>query len=290
MYYSKHVTLVVLLFSNIIIHASGIDEINTLIKNNSLLIYGRNTQYTPVQTSYDSLGISYNTHDIKIKVEGSKDTFKTAGALQFNPFQNELYIILGADYITQNLNSDYTAKINQYSGTFGGGYMIDNDLYLEVGSSITQLNNPSFDSEDSSRRQTFNDTYFSIAKRIDSSLGAVDTTFKGTQLYQRLSKKEINYVSTINYYPNDDIQLEYSHSNAPNNISNYYSINYGYFITEFMDNPSLDTCNLTVGIKANFKDITKLSSYTAPKRTKSSSLKLHKLKDVILTNNMELRL
>ena len=57
-----------------------------------------------------------------------------------------------------------------------------------------------------------------------------------------------------------------------------------------MDNASLDTCNLTVGIKANFKDITKLSSYTVPKRTKSKSLKLHKLNDVILTNNMMPRL
>ena len=288
MYYSKLVTFLPLLF--ITLHASNIDEINTLIKKNSLVIYGINNQPNQSPSSYDSLGISYNDNDIKIKIEGSDNTFKSAGALTYNPFKNQMYVVLGANYITQNLDSVYPNNISQYSGTLGGGYRIDNDLYLEVGSSTTQLNNPSFDSKDSSKRQTFSDTYFSIAKRIASSLGAVDTTFKGTQLYQRLSKKEIKYVSTINYYPNDDIQLQYSYSNAPNNISNYYSIHYGYFITEFMDNTSLDITNLKVGVKASFKDITNLSSYTVPKRTKSSSLKLHKLKDVILTNNMELRL
>jgi hypothetical protein len=121
-------------------------------------------------------------------------------------------------------------------------------------------------------------------------IGTVNTTFKGAKIYETLSKTETNYVSTINYYSNNDINFGYSYTNASNNISNYYSINYGYFITEFMDNTSLDISNLKVGVKANFKDITNLSSYTVPNRTKSHLPKLHKLNDVILTNNMKPRL
>ncbi len=286
MYYSKLLTSVILLLTTAALHASNIDEINTLIKKNTLSIYGLNTKNTPVASRYDILGLSYNTHDINIKVEGSEDSFKTAGALQFNPLQNKMYIIVGTNYITQNYNNLYINNISQYSGTLGGGYMIENDLYFEVGDSITQLNNPSIDSKEPSKSQRFNDTYFAVAKRIESPIGTVDTSFKGAQIYETLSKKEINYISTIDYYPRDDIHFEYSYTNASNNISNYYSLNYGYFITEFMDNPSLDTCNLRVGLKASFKDITNLSSYTSSRHTKSHLTKLHKLKDVILHDKM----
>ena len=261
-----------------------------LIKKNTLVIYGINNQANQSPSSYDSLGISYNDNDIKIKVEGSEDTFKTAGALTYNPFKNQMYVVLGANYITQDLNSIYSNNISQYSGTLGGGYRSDNDLYFEVGNSFTQQKSPAFDAEEQAKVQTFNDTYLSIAKFIELPTGSVNTTFKGAKIYETLSKKETNYVSTINYYSNNDINFGYSYTNASNNISNYYSINYGYFITEFMDNTSLDICNLKVGVKANFKDITNLSSYTAPNRTKSRLPKLHKLNDVILTNNMKPRL
>lgn len=288
MYYSKLVTFLALLF--ITLHASNIDEINTLIKKNTLVIYGINNQPNQSPSSYDSLGISYNDNDIKIKVEGSDDTFKSAGALTYNPFKNQMYVVLGANYITQNLDSVYPNNISQYSGTLGGGYRIENDLYFEVGNSFTQLKSPSLDTEEQAKVQTFNDTYLSIAKFIELPIGTVNTTFKGAKIYETLSKTETNYVSTINYYSNNDINFGYSYTNASNNISNYYSINYGYFITEFMDNTSLDISNLKVGVKANFKDITNLSSYTTPNRTKSHLPKLHKLNDVILTNNMKPRL
>lgn len=281
-------TFLTLLF--ITLHASNIDEINTLIKKNTLVIYGINNQPNQSPSSYDSLGISYNDNDIKIKVEGSDDTFKSAGALTYNPFKNQMYVVLGANYITQNLDSVYPNNISQYSGTLGGGYRIENDLYFEMGNSFTQLKTPALDAEEQAKVQTFNDTYLSIAKFIELPIGTVNTTFKGAKIYETLSKKETNYVSTINYYSNNDINFAYSYTNASSNISNYYSINYGYFITEFMDNTSLDICNLKVGVKANFKDITNLSSYTAPNRTKSHLPKLHKLNDVILTNNMKPRL
>ena len=286
MIYFRSLIVSYFFFSFISLYASNIEELNTLISNNSISIYGVNATENKVQSSYEGIGLSYNAPDMKLKVEGSDDSFKTALALHFNPFKEPWYVTFGANYINQNLPT-INENISQYSATLGGGHMLYNNFYFEIGNTITQQNGIQTDMGNENKIQKINNIYMAIAKRIDTPIGAIDATFRGSQIYKTLSTKEESYKSGINYYPNNNIKLAYAYTNKQNNISDWYSLNYGYFMTEITNNISQDSCNVIIGIKANFKDITDFSSYMSPTKIQSKLPLLHKLDDVVLHENMK---
>ena len=237
-------------------------------------------------------GLSYSTTNVKLKVETSSDFVKTGAILKINPFQNALYLQLGANYLTQNISNTNFIKenVSQYSTALSVGYTIYPSINIEAGSSLTQVIANKTNPENAISNQTLQDTYYQIAKRSETPVGTVDVTLNGNQLYQNLAVKGQNYGSSFNYYPNKNIKLGYSYMNMQNNVSNDYVLNYGYFATEYTNNIALNTYSVTVGFKAKFSDITKISSYKAPTNIKPSNVVSHKFDEMVLTNNMNLRM
>ncbi|MFA6143390.1 MAG: hypothetical protein WCW84_01880 [Sulfurimonas sp.] len=274
------------------IKSFSFDDTNTS-NSNSLSIY--RIAPSPEKALINSNGgggLSYNSSDVKFKVETSADFVKTGAIVKINPFQNALYLKFGANYLTQNVSNTNFIKenVSQYSTALGVGYKFYNNLDLEVGSSMTEIIANKTNPDNPISNQILKDTYCQLAKRAEIPIGTIDVRLNGNQLYQNLAAKEQNYGSSFNYYPNKNIKLGYSYMNMQNNVSNGYVLNYGYFSTEYTNNISQNTYAVTVGFKAKFTDITNISSYKIPMNIKPVNTVLHKFDDMVLSDNMNLRM
>lgn len=282
-----------LLFLGIItLHASTIDEINTSNSNNVISMYSIKPKSDQAQVSNNGGGLYYNSQNIKFKVEKSADFVKTGAIIKVNPLQDSLYVKLGVNYLNQNLDNYSVIKrsVSQYSGALGVGYMLYHDFDLELGSSVTELIGDKSNTEDEIASQTIKDTYCQIVKRADTRIGTIDVTVKGSRLYNKLASNEENYGSSLNYYPDKNVKLDYFYTNMQNNVSSRYALNYGYFTTEYANNISQNTYTMTVGFKAKFIDITDFSSYIVPMIIKSNLTRSHKFDDMVLYDNMNIRI
>lgn len=274
------------------VYASNMNDVNTSSLINSMSIYTIKPQTDPTHISENGSGLYYNTQNLKFKVEKSADYVKTGAILKINPLQNSLYVKFGANYLNQNFyNYDSPKKsMSQYSGALGVGYTLYPNIDLEFGSNMTEVIGENGSSENESVNQTIKETYYQIAKRTEIPIGTVDVTLKGNQLYQTLSAKEENYGSTLNYYPDKNMRLGYFYMNNQNSIYRGYSLNYGYFTTQYADNVTDNTFAVTVGLKAKFTDITDFSSYVKPINLKPKSVRLHRFDDMVLSDNMNMHI
>ena len=232
------------------------------------------------------VGLFYNTQNLKIKAEQSDSFFKTGAMIQTNPFQNPMYVNIGGNYLDEKKPDN---NFNQYSGALAVGYNLYNDLYVEVGKNITKLTGSSI-SEDAPVNDSISDeTYIHLGKRFDTPIGTIDTQMKGSQIYNTLATKQENYESTVNYYLNDAIKVGYFYNMNQNDIASGYSIDLSYITTQYTKDITQDSYNITLGLKANFTDITKLSTYKPTSKVKKKLSKSHKFDDIILQKNMHLR-
>lgn len=255
------------------------------MKTKQISIYGVPSQD---QTHHNGVGLFYNTQNVKLKVEESDTSFKTGTVLQINPFQTPAYVKVGANYIDKNTQENHS--INQFSTGIALGYMLYNDLAMEVGGSISELNGYQSTEGKESKTQITKDTYVQISKRFETPIGTIDTQLNESQIHKTLSTREQSYSSSFDYYLNDTIRLNYLYTLNQNDIYNGYSINYSYFTTEYTKNISQDSYNVTMGIKAKFSDIMNISSYKPSVKKKKTFSKSHKFDDMVLRDNMNLRI
>lgn len=267
-------------------------DINTSNPVNSISVYKITIPSDPMRTADNGAGLYYNTQNMKLKVEKSPDIVKTGAILKINPFQDSLYVKFGGNYLNQSLcNYDSSKKnVSQYSGAFGIGYALFPDVDLELGTNMTEVTGESGNTENEISNQTIKETYYQIAKRTEIPIGTIDVTLKGNQLYQTLSTKEENYGSSLNYYPDKNMRLGYFYMNSQNSIYSGYRLNYGYFTSEYANNISDNTYAVTVGLKAKFTDILDFSSYAKPINIRPKSVRSHRFDDMVLSDNMNLRI
>ncbi len=273
-------------------YASNMNDINTSNLASSMSIYKIKPKIDPKRISDSGSGLYYNTQNLKLKVEKTADYVKTGAILKITPFQDSLYVKFGGNYLNQNSSHyDYSkTNISQYSGAFGIGYELFPDVDLELGRNMTEVMRESDNTYSDINNQTIKETYYQIAKRTEIPIGTIDVTLKGKQLYQTLSAKEENYSSSFNYYPDKNMRFGYFYMNSQNSIYSGYHLNYGYFTTEYANNTSDNTYAITVGLKAKFTDIMDFSSYIKPINLKPKSIRLHRFDDMILSDNMNMRI
>lgn len=281
-------SILTLLFGFIALHASTVEDISLLIKNKEMSIYGVRGVDKNIS---NGVGLFYNTHNLKVKVEGSETVFKTGAVLTYNLFQNSTYINIGANYINQNAqeNDSIHNDFKQYSSAVAIGYMLYNDLYIELGENISRLNGPQVSEGTKANSQIIKNTYMQIGKRFETPIGVIDTHINSSQIYNTLAAKEENYESKINYYLDDAIKVGYAYSINQDQVCNVYSLNLNYFSTEYSNNIAQDSYNVTVGIKANFTDITNFSTYKPLSKVKKHLARAQKFDNLVLQHNMNLR-
>jgi hypothetical protein len=268
------------------LHALPLNEVNTPVSAKQISVYKINPE-----SKYHNYGtgLLYNTPNVKLKVEDSDTAFKTGSIVEITPFKSPLYLKIGANYLDQN--SKTVNNVSQYSNGFALGYMPSKDLSVELGHSISKITGYGAITDAKSETHTTKDTYIQIGKRFETSIGTIDTLHNQRQIYNTLSKKEEeSYSSSFDYYLGDKIKLNYLYTQNQNNIYNGYSVDYSYFTTEYTQNISQDSYHISMGLKANFSDILDLTSYKPPAKKKKRLLKSHKFDDVILRDNMRIRM
>jgi hypothetical protein len=271
------------------LYATTLSEINTMVDTKQISIY----KVSP-ESKYNNYGtgLFYNTPNVKVKVEDSDTAFKTGAVLNANPFKTPIYFKVGANYLDQNIqeSDSIVNNVNQYSSGLACGYMLYNDLSVELGSSISKLHGYDDMPDGKSKTYTAKDTYTQIGKRFETPIGTIDTLLNKSQLYNTLSTSQQSYSSSFDYYLNDNFKFNYLYTLNQNNIQNRYGLYYSYLSTEYTQNLSQDSYYISLGLKARFSDIMKFSSYKpSVKKTKRFS-KSHKFDDVILQDNMNLHL
>lgn len=282
------IKIITFIFSVVPLYASSLADINLLMRTKQMSIYGVKSED---RNTTNGVGLFYNTQNLKVKVEGSGTAFKTGAVVTYNPFRTSTYINIGANYINENLpeNDSISNNFNQYSSAVAVGYMLYNDLYVELGENISRLNGYQILEDNKASSQITKDTYSQIGKRFETPIGTIDTHLNSSQIYNTLTAKEENYESSINYYLNDAIKVGYSYRMNQNKICNGYSIDFNYLSTEYTKNIAQDSYNITVGLKANFTDITNFSTYKPTSKVKKHLSKSHKFDNIILQKNMHLR-
>lgn len=288
----RHFSLSVILtfiFGSTTLDASSVDNINLLMKDKKMSIYGVKSED---QKSNNGMGLFYNTQNLKVKVEGSDTAFKTGAIFTYHPFQTPgMYIDVGANYINANLqeNDSINNNYEQYSSAFAIGYMLYNNLYVEIGENISTLNGYQMSKDDKASAHIRKDSYMQIGKRFETPIGTIDTHLNNSQIYNTLSKKEENYETSVHYYLDNAINIGYFYNTNQDETCTGYSMNLSYFTTQYTRNIAQDSYDVIVGIKANFTDITNFATYTAPKRSKKHLSKAHKFTNLVLHDNMRLR-
>lgn len=268
------------------LHASTLNEINTPVSAKQISVY----KIKPESKYHNyGTGLFYNTPSVKLKIEDSDTVFKTGSVLQVNPFQAPLYLKVGGNYLDQDSQKN-NSIINKYSNGLALGYIPSNDLSIELGHSISKITGYESITNAQSETHTTKDTYIQIGKRFETSIGTIDTLLNQRQIYNTLSTREQSYSSSFDYYVDDNIRLNYLYAQNQNNIHNGYSINYGYFTTEYRQNISQDSYHISMGLKAKFSDILDFSSYIPPAKKKKRLSKSHKFDDIILQDNMKIRM
>jgi hypothetical protein len=202
-----------------------------------------------------------------------------------------MYVSIGGNYMNQEVigNDLHRNKFDQFSGALAIGYTLKNNLYIEAGKNVSKVDGSQPSENTGINNSLSKETFAQLGKRFEMPIGTVDTQMKGSQIYQTLSTKAENYEGSVHYYLNDAIKLGYVHTNNQNDIFNGYSIDVGYFSTQYTKDITQDTYNITLGLKANFTDITDLSSYKPTNKVKKSLSKSQKFDNIILQKNMKLR-
>lgn len=285
-----HIFLEILLLVSYPLHALTLSDSNTPLSAKKISVYKINPESK--YHNYGS-GLFYNTPSVKLKVEDSDTAFKTGSIVEIAPFKSPLYLKVGGNYLDQNShkNNSIVNNVSQYSNGLALGYLPSNNLSVELGHSISKITGYESITNAKSETHTTKDTYIQIGKRFETPIGTIDTLLNQRQIYNTLSKKEVeSYSSSFDYYLGDKIKLNYLYTQNQNNIHNGYSLNYSYFTTEYTQNISQDSYHISMGLQAKFSDILDLSSYKPPAKKKKNLSKSHKFDDIILRDNMKIRM
>lgn len=257
-------------------------------RDTTINIYGVGAKIDKNQNSSAGAGIMFDSEEVKVKLEATSDFIKTGAVLKFNPFMEDWYFKLGLNYINQNMYApdDTNDKVNQYSGALGTGYMINNDLYFEVGGAYTQLDGNTIGNDYEVRDETTSLAYLEVAKRWESSFGTIDTTANAGQVFHEFSDDEFSYGVGVDYYPTDNSKLGFNYQNEENNIVSVYSAQYGFVFAEYVDNISTETYQVNAGVKIAFTDLTDFSTYGMPTNIKPHLSELHRFESVAFGTNI----
>ena len=257
-------------------------------RDTTINIYGVGAKVDKNENSSHGLGLMLDSEDIKIKLETTSDFIKLGTVLKFNPIDGKFYIKVGANYINQKMYApdDTNAKVNQYSGAIGTGYMINNDLYVEIGGSYTQLDGSKIGNDYEIVDETTSLAYLEVAKRW---FDVLDTTANAGQVFHEFSNDEFSYGLGVDYYPTNNSKLGFNYQNEEDNIVSVYSAQYGYVFAEYVNNISSETYQANVGVKIAFTDLTDFSTYGMPTNIKPHLSELHRFESVAFGTNMEIQ-
>ena len=260
-------------------------------RDTTINVYGVSAKIDKNQNSSAGAGVMFDSEAVKVKLEGTSDYIKTGAVLKFNPINNKWYFKVGANYINQKMFApDSTnARVNQYSGALATGYMLMNDLYVEVGGSYTKLNGSKIGATYEVKDEKTSLAYLEVAKRWESSFGTIDTTANAGRVNHEFVRDENSYGVGVDYYPIDNAKFGYSYQNEKNNIVSVYSAQYGYVFAEYVDNVSTEAYQVNAGVKIAFTDIADFSTYGMPKSIKSHLSELHRFEGVAFGVNMDVQ-
>jgi len=282
----KKLLLTGLVGLGLIVGANASEQRDTTIN-----IYGVSAKTDKNQNSSGGLGIMFDSEAIKVKLEKTSDFIKGGAVLKFNPISEKWYIKVGANTINQKMYAvdNSTAKVNQYSGALAVGYMVDNDLYVELGSSLTKLYGKTLGLDYEIVDETTKIAYFEVAKRWNGSFGVLDTTANVGKVIHEFNQNENSYGLGVDYYQTTDTKIGYKYQTEKNNISNNYSVHYNYLFVEYTDKISSDTYQVNAGVKFAFTNLFDFSTYKSPKNIIPHLSELHRFEDISFSNNMELQ-
>ncbi len=255
-------------------------------------IYGVNAKTDKDQSSHSGVGIMFDSEEVKVKLEGTSDFIKAGAVLKFNPSNSKWYVKVGANAINQKMYAvdGSTDKINQYSGALATGYMVEDDLYIELGGSLTELKGKMIGVDYEIKDETTKLAYLEIAKRFDlGQSGTLDITSNVGRVNYDFVNNEDSYGMGMDYYPTVDAKIGYQYQNEKDNITNIYSMQYGYFFIEHSRSVSADTYQTTAGLKFAFDDITDFSTYRMSKNIKPHLSELHRFESVTFSGNMNIQ-
>ena len=245
------------LFSSIIIlGACTAQADDTSVRDNLLSLTQTHYSYDISDNNQNSYDLSYNTESLKFSLEGASNLFQTNILYKLDPLNDRKWFIkTGAGYKYQQLSPE---KLTSFFGSLASGYMVQDDLYVEVGGSATK-----FDSDNGTAK------YIGIhtTKRWESSIGTLDTSVDANRIYQTISDANY-YTARINYYPVDNARLGFSYSYSDQSISNRFLLAYGYLYANYSKNITYDDRSVTVGVQCAFANVTDFSSYRMPTNIK----------------------
>ncbi len=272
------------------ISVSLVAELSAAERDTTVNVYGVGAKVDANQDSSAGAGVMFDSEAIKVKLEGTSDFFKSAAVLKFNPFVKDWYFKVGLNYINQKMYSpvDTSTRVNQYSGALATGYMISNDFYAEIGGSYTQLDGDVFGDYEI-KDETTSLAYLEVAKRWESSIGTIDTTANGGEVFHEYRDNEFSYGLGVDYYPMNNAKLSYTYQHEENNIANTYAAQYSFLFVEYADNISLDTYQVNAGVKVAFDDLFDISTYRAPTNIKSHLSELHRFESITFATNMDIQ-
>ncbi len=260
-------------------------------RDTTVNIYGVSAKTDANQDATAGAGIMLDSEVFKLKVEGTSDFIKSGLVLKFNPITEDWYFKVGANYIDQKMYApdSSTARVNQYSGALATGYMVMDDLYVEIGGSAAKLNGSMVGVDYEVVDEKTNLAYLEVAKRWESFIGTIDTTANAGRVYHEFTQDENSYGAAVDYYPINNAKLGYKYQYEKENISNVYSAQYGLLFAEYVDNISTETYQVNAGIKIAFTDITDFSSYGIPQNIKPHLSELHRFEEVSFGVNMNVQ-
>lgn len=259
-------------------------------KDTTFSVYGVGAKTDKNQNSSKGLGLMFDTEELKVKIETTSDYVKTGAVYKFTPMTN-LYFKVGGNFINQKMYApDSTnARVNQYSGALAGGYMLQDDLYLELGGSYTKLNGSkigtSYEIVDEKTKQA----YIELAKRWEVSEITIDTSANFGRSYYEFKKDENSYGAGLDIYPTNSSKISYSYQNEKDNIASVYGLEYKGFFVEYADNISSKTYTAKAGVKIAFTDLFDFSTYKMPTNIKPHLSELHKFENITFSTNMNIQ-
>lgn len=260
------------------------------IKDATINVYGVGAKTDKTQDSSAGVGIMFDSDAVKVKVETTSDFIKTGLVLKFNPITENWYFKVGANYINQKMYApdNTNTKVNQYSGALATGYMVMDDLYIELGGSATKLDGTVFGDYEIVD-ETTSLGYIEVAKRWESAIGTIDTTANAGRVNHEFRDNENSYGAGVDYYPMNNAKIAYSYQYEKDNIVNNYKAQYSFVFVEFNDNISNDTYNVRAGFAIAFDDIADVSTYKIPTNIKSNLSELHRFENAVFSDNMQIQ-
>ncbi|MDD5051641.1 MAG: hypothetical protein PHO27_02780 [Sulfuricurvum sp.] len=229
-------------------------------RDDLISVYGTHSSYDISNNSSNSYGLAYDTEKLKLSIAGASGLFATSALYKFDPMRDRQWFVkVGGNYTHQDFS---TVKLTALGATLATGYMVQDDIYVEAGGSITK-----HDDTTNLANERIKIASTHAVKRFETSMGTVDTAIGFNRIYRNISDENF-YIGTLNYYPVDNARLGFGYAYSNNSISNNFTVDYGYLHTNHTRNLTTDMTTTTIGVQFAFSDITDFASYKMPTNIK----------------------